>query len=444
MRRIIFIFLLLPCISWSQALNYFTVEEQSLQLFNDFEYKKLMVLGEKAIDEKIDFYDLRVRLGIVYFKQNKFENACIHFNKAIEMNPSDAGVLNYAYVCLLYTAQYNRANELLVKYPAIVSLLKPKSKGIASIELEQGRVFAANGSAMSTDNIRLTNANYAQGNFFTNMNYIRGYVEALSTPSMRWHFGVNLFQSSHNSKIEFFDQNVLETKTSLNYQYNIGLTQTFKRGITAGLAMGLCRQNFPYPYINSSLNPPQPNASIADSTESSSTFTYSAMLAKRMKFVEPILLLNYGNFDLKTRWQMETGITYFPLGRDQLYGYSSLSYINQNATTSYAFNQKIGYTIKNTLTLEANYLRGSLDNYMGSMGFLTLNTFDPLNWSLGLDAGIHYKKITITPGYRFQQRTGTILQEESPNPGSAIQPQVLENSFTYKTQLLFITIKCQF
>ncbi|OYU96068.1 MAG: hypothetical protein CFE21_06560 [Bacteroidetes bacterium B1(2017)] len=442
MRRLIFFLFIWPVLINAQPLTYTSVEVKSLEYYNDFEYKKLTKLGEEALDQKIDFYDLRVRMGIAYYKMNKFEPATIHFMKAVEMNPSEPDILSYAYNCLLITAQFNRANAFLIQYPTTSASIKPKSTGLGSVEIETGLINTNLASSYSGEILRESGSNYASGNFFSKMAYTRVYAEGLASPDLRWHLGGNIFQSTHLSKLEFFDKNTEVEKSSLNYQFNFGFTKLLAHGWQTGIGIAYYRQNFPFPYVSSTIQPPPPNSVFKDSIETSNAVSISALISKRMKYIEPILVLNYGDFDLKNRFQAELGITTFPLGHQQLYTYTSGSFIRSDGSNSYAFNQKIGYSFKNSISLEGSFLKGSLDNYMCNMGFLTLNTFDPLKWSAGADLNYRIKRWIITPGYRIQKRAGSYESESAPI--GPVQPTIKTNNFSYSTNLFFITLKCQF
>jgi hypothetical protein len=437
MRKLILIFLLLPLFSIAQELSFTSVEIQTFELYSDFNYKAVIKLGERALKEKIDYYDLRVRLGLSYFKLKKYEQAFPHLCKAIDMNPSDLQILGYTYSCLIFTAQFSRANALLVKYPQIDPNITPMKSGISSFEFEPGIITSQNSNDFKGSNLRKSGTNFAEGNFFSSMNYIRVYSDGLISPDLKWHVGANFFQSNHLSKLQFINQNVETDKSSLNYQLNFGLTQTFNHGWGAGFGIAYYKQNFPYIKLSDTDFPIPANTPIRDTSETYHSIAMSAFISKRLKFIEPVLFLNYGNFDLESRIQAELGITTFPLENAKFYTYSSVSYINQNSENGYAFNQKLGYSILPSINLEGSFLTGSLDNYMGSMGFLTLNTFDPVNWSAGLDVNLRYKKIQITPGYRYQKREGVYSFENTP-------ANVSSKSYNYFNHLFFITLKCQF
>jgi hypothetical protein len=438
MRKLIFVFLffgLNQSALKAQELTYSLVDSLSYQYLNNLEYKALAKLGKQAISEDIDFYYLRVRLGISYYKQENFEVATPHFLKAIEMNPSEDYVLNYAYKSLIQTAQFKRANMLLVKFPQIEALIGARYKGLSNFEFEGGAIITNNEDSYVEKNIE-TKGNYAAGDFFSGMEFLRGYFEYMVEPDVQIHVGGNVYQSTQLSKLQYFQRNTEEYYSTLNFQANVGLSKIYNNGYSSGFGMAYYYQNFKHPYLVTTAGGAPPNYPIKDTSELSHNISFSGYLSKRTQYFEPILFLNYANFDLISRVQIEGGLSYFPLGNAKFYGYSSASFSKVKSDKNWVFQQKLGYTPSQLIGLDASFMIGDLDNYMSHLGFLTLNTFDPLNWSVGMDVSFRKNKYTIAPGYRYQQRESSYSSESAPGTSKT-------NTYNYFNHLFFITIKCQ-
>ncbi|MEI2421960.1 tetratricopeptide repeat protein, partial [Arthrospira platensis SPKY2] len=86
--------------SWGwaqQGLTYADVERLTYQAFIDGQYDKVKKIGQEALAQNFDYFDLRLRLGIVYFREQHFDNALLHFEKAHQMNPQDAVLQEFLY-----------------------------------------------------------------------------------------------------------------------------------------------------------------------------------------------------------------------------------------------------------------------------------------------------------------------------------------------------------
>ena len=90
MYKISIVFILISSFSFSQeGISYASVDSASYSDFVKADFKSIRKLGKKAKNEKIDFFYLRMRLGIVSYDKKKYEYAVIHFEKAYAMNPAE-------------------------------------------------------------------------------------------------------------------------------------------------------------------------------------------------------------------------------------------------------------------------------------------------------------------------------------------------------------------
>jgi hypothetical protein len=429
------VFISLSFLSFSSySYTYKEVDSLTYLYFNQQNYSLVQTIGKKALKEKIDFYDLRVRLALSYYFQRKFENAWPHFLVATQMNPSDSNLLKYTYSCLILTAQYDKANAFLVSHPSSNTLEQGKLKGLSKFEIEPGFIASNNEKDFVGKPLSET-GNYYEGNFFSKMKILRTYLEGNISPDLNFMLGANLFETEHLSKFKFGNQVIEDLHQNENYQFNFGVCKLMKTNSKVGFSMAYYLQNYTYPFTSSNTLsvPPQPII-VKDTTEHSSEISMSLFYSKRLKFIEPIFFINYGTFDFADNLQAELGLTYFPLGQDRLYAYSSVSYLNNSINTGFAFNQKIGFGLNQKFALEANFLGGSLANYMGSSGFLTLNTFDPIKSSSGLNLNINTSKITLIPSYRFQVREMEYFTESSPG-------KFVTHTQNYYSHLFYITLR---
>ena len=97
--------------SWdikAQDDYHYLAQYKTLELYQKEEWNELIALGNQCIDKNIDFYYLRIRLGVAYFRQKKYTHAIQHLNKALDFNSkSDLAqeLLYYSYNILGRTEQ---------------------------------------------------------------------------------------------------------------------------------------------------------------------------------------------------------------------------------------------------------------------------------------------------------------------------------------------------
>lgn len=98
-KRLIFSLLLVVSVnSFAQELSYKQIESTSFSLYENQQWEKLIKLGEKAIDEDLDFYYLNVRLGIAWFNIGDYYQAEKFFNKSLKQDESSQIVNEYLYI----------------------------------------------------------------------------------------------------------------------------------------------------------------------------------------------------------------------------------------------------------------------------------------------------------------------------------------------------------
>jgi len=110
MNRITLIILIL--ISNSPILygqkNYAYYDSLTYRLYTQEKWDSVQTIGEEAINQNIDYYYLRMRIGISYFKKNAYSQAIQHFQKANEFNSTETA-LEYIYYSYLYSGNTREA-----------------------------------------------------------------------------------------------------------------------------------------------------------------------------------------------------------------------------------------------------------------------------------------------------------------------------------------------
>ncbi len=86
--------------------------QKTYQLLEKGSYNELIEYSKKVLDNDIDFFYLRLRLGIAYFKLNNYKLAVYHLEKSLEFNSDDEVALEYLYYSYLYSGMRDEANKL--------------------------------------------------------------------------------------------------------------------------------------------------------------------------------------------------------------------------------------------------------------------------------------------------------------------------------------------
>jgi len=79
------------------TLSYKKIDSTTYALFINENWRSLIDLGKESKKEGVDFYYLKVRMGIAYFKEGKMLSAIKYLEEAYRLNTFDLVVQDYLY-----------------------------------------------------------------------------------------------------------------------------------------------------------------------------------------------------------------------------------------------------------------------------------------------------------------------------------------------------------
>ena len=122
LRRNIHIILFFTCsffnVMAQETMYSESIEQKSYQLYLDKKWDELICVGNNAIKNDMDYFYLRMRIGIAYYEKKDYALAESHFRKAITFNSSDDLALEYLYYSLLLNGRQEEARLLSKEFSA--------------------------------------------------------------------------------------------------------------------------------------------------------------------------------------------------------------------------------------------------------------------------------------------------------------------------------------
>lgn len=113
---VLLIFMLLSeDIKAQQKANFRTVDTLTYQQYLDGEWDALVKTGKAAIQQDVDYYYLRMRMGWAFFSQQKYRLAIKHYEKALEFNSTDPVALELLIKSYVFSGRKNDAIKLSEK-----------------------------------------------------------------------------------------------------------------------------------------------------------------------------------------------------------------------------------------------------------------------------------------------------------------------------------------
>ena len=455
MYKLIIIFVLISSFSFGQeGISYASVDSASYADFMKADYKSIRKIGRNAKIAKIDFFYLRMRLGIVAYDKKKYEYAIKHFEKAFEMNPGDIITQEYLYYTYFFSGRLDQAQvlaeSLSESFQKKVGLKTKKLESLAigfqdfsntNIEDNASRNFldpsfkrgdaVLNGKTFGF-NITLENRLNARTHLYNKLSIFQTYS-----------MGVEQFTSSPGMAATSTTQAIPPTSASLKevdyknkqFQYNFGLSRLTKRNLSLSFGLGFYRTNT----SDLLVQPSQPQQGIPYNPLGSLVYkegktvfnnvSLSLNIGKRLRYISPSIGLSFSNLYNTNQFQAEGGIVYYPFGNTHFYGKTSFAYISNNDIDQNVFTQKIGFKITKYVWLDGIYSVGNHSNYISDIGFSIYNTADPVLSNLNVNLHFYVKKTEFIFGYSLQTRQAQFNQFSSSTVYSIAKYQYTNNNF---------------
>jgi hypothetical protein len=94
------------------SLSVNQVYRDTYALYQKQEWKQLILVGENSIKQGIDFYHLRLRIGIAYYQLENYRKSAVFFQKLSRLNPEDNSLQEYLYFSYLLSGRNKDAKRM--------------------------------------------------------------------------------------------------------------------------------------------------------------------------------------------------------------------------------------------------------------------------------------------------------------------------------------------
>ncbi len=380
-------------------------------LYLQEQWKVLTKSGSNAIKEGIDFYYLRVRMGVAYFKLGNYQKAIIHLEKALTDNPSEAFVMEYLFYARLYAgrraeALYGAGNftEALKQSTGTVHL-----KWVRQIDVVYNQNFADNGSAI--DNFKTSGipADEEGAQFISDGHqyFYVGLKHELGKAFSYYHAYTGLSKDHFVYVQEEGISSVnRQARATLNQYYGTAQWRVAKNLQWLG-GLHYVHVSNPQPVVQTS----QGRDRIVWVEGTRGERVLFTGLAAQATGVNAVLMLHDANLNGRKQFQADAQVTVYPLGNLNFYLSGQVSFqkekLGETSRNATVFEPLVGGKVFNRLWLEAYGAFGPQQNYIGSQGAVLFNTADRITSRMG--ARLH-----IFPSSRLKvQLEGVWLQQES-------------------------------
>ena len=385
MQRIIISILLCGFVSLGinaqEAADFNTINRETYRLYLTEKWDSVIIIGKQALKQEMDFYYLRMRIGIANYNNKKYRTAARHFSVALEQNQGDPVALEYLYFSRLYSGQSEQAvwiredfkGELARKLPPVaprffenLSLEYLYNKGVDDdIFKDPTELYPLSASGQQSTTRHFSNASIA----FTNR----------IAPGVRLsHAFTYLSKSNHYFSNDGTSAIYIPEQQVRQYQYYLSPEFATRTGSLFTPMLHIIGISSQVPYDS--------NQAFQGGSNMMLGYLKQTDIVTGLGFVQELGKVNlhlgayYSKLNQADQIQNRLGITWFPMGNLNLYagGYVNSQYeINPGLDGVIRIIPEFmfGFTIAEKVWIDMNGSMGDMANYHENNGMIVHNSF---------------------------------------------------------------------
>ncbi|MEI6456959.1 MAG: hypothetical protein WCO93_11775 [bacterium] len=439
----------------SVPLSSRMVDSITYHLYQEKRWDSLIDIGKEALHQEIDFFYLRVRMGVAYYEKKKYIVAVEHFSKAHEFNSADTFNNEYLYLALLNANRFEDAAPLTAFMPPDVRReLEVKKSVVEQVHIEAGPTFnpsynkKANANLMGSEGIYGENDLYGNsfyGNASLTLNLSRRvnltagysylsfqkkkriqntfYTDRLdSTVVTSWgyqnyySFPLNSTDTTWSYKVrqdELYLASTIRPATGMRIIPYFHLLNVRYTDFTASYQTQTVNDTSYFLAFDSSYTTFPYTRSIYSYRQADTSFyNFVAGISLYQDFSRVTIGLTGSWSNLNNKQQAQAGyrMTWFPLGNINLYGVLGFTGFWQGNDSRLLAEARIGGRIASWLWAEGNLLYGDYTNTNISEGSIVYNNSDKIDYRLGANLTFPLSKhFTISLIYQYFSKESPVL-----------------------------------
>jgi len=298
--------------------TYREVDELTYGLYVKGDWHGLIREGKEAIRGGIDYYYLRMRIGIAYYELHRYQSAIPHFEKALAENPDNPAAQEYMYYAYLFSGRQMDALHTAEGFSAELAEktgLRPDASMYsvvpsftwAGYDTDEAILQAAYADAEAGEGFRSIPKSFALGGL-TISHKLGSHV--LLSHSLQFMGKTNYLSGSSGGQAY-----TVQEQHITQFQYYLSPLLRLAKGLT--LAPAFHFVSYRVPGLLSSAGGGG-RTSITPSVRYND-FVTSLAVNKALPYVNAGLSFAYGTLNGARQYQPAAELTFFPLGNLNLY-----------------------------------------------------------------------------------------------------------------------------
>jgi hypothetical protein len=365
------------------------LENKSREFFDKGDYSNLKKVTDKMIASGMDYYYLRLRLGILAYRSGHFPVAADNFSGALKYNSLDTISHEYIYYSYLLSGRKNDADLYLLSLHQ-----GQKNSSLASItEPVITNVFAG-ASITGYDYLTYTKNKL----YYEALKYCNSFNAGLEATYMNRFRGTFMF--TNFKKTGTYYSAVDSTGKALDFSQN----QLYMK-LSGSIFPGWEISGFGHFAFYTEIVPAPRPFRMSSTVTQKGEYAVGLGLSKSYWKIRAGLNASISNFENSRQVRSEAYITYLPSGNLNLYFTTGGMLQNDsNWGRTYQANADFGLRLSKKIWFEAGLLKGNSFHYVRESGIIMNNSFLIPSTSVYCNFILMpLKKITvnISPSYTF-------------------------------------------
>lgn len=387
-RLIITIWFILFAFHWLGAqdkLDFNTVNNETYRLYLAQEWDSLIVTGTKALHGDIDYYYLRMRLGIACYNKKKYRKAAGHFTHALSFNQDDPVALEYLYFSRLLSGKQDQAEHVRKRFKGDLALKLPPPKARFLDQLSLEYTFNKGVNDEFFENLQEVYPLTAAGVQYTTRhfsNFSLSLVNSIAPGISLIHTYNYLVKSNHYFYSDGTTSFHMPNQHVFQHQYYFSPRFTTSSGFIFTPMFHILR-------IRHETAEDTGQGYMGGSSQWTNSYLYETDFATGMSFQKGIGSIDldlggwYSKINGADQIQNRLGITWFPLGNLNLY---AGGYMNSQVEISpgeehvfrYIPELLFGFAISEKVWFDLKTAIGEMANYLENNGSIVYNSFSEM------------------------------------------------------------------
>jgi len=379
--------------SGQRSSDFVSLDKSTYDYYLKKDWKNLIVYGKWGLQNGIDYYYLRMRIGVAYYEQESYRQAIAHFRKALEFNTKDVIALEYLYYAYLFSGRDTDARLIADEFPASLKnrlSLTGKPKTLSLSVSNTYRWNPSYNSSVSSFSLPLEIISDGWQLIEKNLDYFNfRFVHQLSN-KITLHHGYG-YLSRMRYLVILNDLSLNSFSNDRFHQYQVFLSGNFSLATNFSVGLSVHYLNLrPKIYIDPSYGggPPSNNYYSSVSPENNWVGYLSGNLELGLFTIHGGVGYSYLNH--LNQFQKDFAFSFYPLGNLNLYSTSTLShqsnfYQLDLYNNHFIFSQTLGFRIFDPLWMEINGSLGEISNFYSFDGTVIYNDMNPIKYKAGIN-----------------------------------------------------------